>query len=84
MRDGLEAISTGAISSFVYDRPLLRYLIEQSYSETVELVPGNFGREDYGIALPAKSTLREPLNRALLNYQSTIEWQALQRRWLGS
>jgi len=83
VHDGLEAISTGAVNSFVYDRPILRYLIEQSYSETVELVPGTFGREDYGIALPAKSTLREPLNRALLNYQSTAEWLAIQRRWLG-
>ncbi len=80
---GMEAVASGEVRSFVYDRPLLRYLVENQYSNRIELVPSTFGRQDYGIALPPGSELREPLNRALLTYLSTDEWEALQRRWLG-
>lgn len=80
---GLDAVAKGDVKSFVYDRPLLSYLVEQSYVETVELVPGVFGRQDYGIALPADSELREKFNRALLTYLASDDWGALQKRWLG-
>ncbi len=81
--EGIEAVANGEIRSFVYDRPLLKYLVEQSFIDTVELVPGTFGRQDYGIALPPRSELRERLNRAMLVYLASDEWIALQRRWFG-
>lgn len=83
VQDGLDSVASGDVQSFVYDRPLMQYLIEKSYADTVVLVPGTFGREDYGIVLPAGSELREPLNRALLAYLGTSDWAAQQRRWLG-
>jgi polar amino acid transport system substrate-binding protein len=83
VQEGMKAVAMGDVSSFVYDRPLLRYLIEKTYAESVELVPGTFGRQDYGIVLPPGSEWREPMNRALLIYLGTGEWEALQRRWLG-
>ncbi len=83
VQDGLNAVANSEVRSFVYDRPLLTYLIDKSYVNSVELVPGTFGRQDYGIALPTGSELREPLNRALLNYLSSDAWAALLRRWLG-
>lgn len=81
---GIEGVAAGDIRSFVYDRPLLRYLVEKSYSDTTELVPGTFGRQDYGIVFPQGSKWREPLNRELLTYLETNEWIVLQRRWLGA
>lgn len=83
VQEGIDAVAKGDVSSFVYDRPLLRYLVERASTETVELVPGTFGRQDYGIALPPGSEWREPLNRALLGFLGTGEWEALRRRWLG-
>jgi polar amino acid transport system substrate-binding protein len=83
VEDGLEGVAAGDIQSFVYDRPLLRYLVEKTYADSIELVRGTFGRQDYGIALPPGSELREPLNRVLLTYLGTDEWEALRRRWLG-
>ena len=83
VQDGLDAVANSEVRSFVYDRPLLAHLVNTSYVHSVELVPGTFGRQDYGIALPAGSELREPLNRALLNYLSSDAWAALRRRWLG-
>jgi ABC-type amino acid transport substrate-binding protein len=83
VNDGLDGVAKGEVGSFVYDRPLIRYLVEKNYAHSLELVPGTFGREDYGIALPQGSELREPLNRELLIYLDTGKWDALQRRWLG-
>ena len=83
VEDGIEAVANGEIKSFVYDRPLLKYLVEQSFVDTVELVPGTFGRQDYGIALPPRSDFRERLNRAMLVYLASDQWVALQRRWFG-
>ena len=80
---GLAAVAAGEIQSFVYDRPLLHHLVERHHADTLELVAGTFGRQDYGIALPTGSALREPLNRVLLGYLRSDEWEALQRRWLG-
>lgn len=81
--EGLKAVASGEVKSFFYDRPLLSYLIEQSFADEAELIPGTFGRQDYGIALPANSELREQINRALLTYLTSDDWLALQRRWLG-
>ena len=83
VQQGLEAVASGDVRSFVYDRPLLRYLVDNTYADSIELVPGTFGRQDYGIALPSGSEFREPLNRVLLAYLASDEWSALQRRWLG-
>lgn len=82
--EGLDAIVKGELQSFVYDRPLLHFLVQKSHAHSVELVPKTFGRQDYGIALPQGSDMRERLNRALLTYMGSDEWLSLQRRWLGS
>ena len=80
---GLDAVASGAIDAFVHDRPLLRYLMKEDGREALQLAPGNFGRQDYGIALPTGSALREPLNRALLRHLDSGAWDATLTRWLG-
>ena len=81
---GLEALAAGEIDTFVYDYPLLQHLVRHSHADTLQLVPGTFGRQDYGIALPPGSELREPLNRALLDFLDSREWETRKLRWLGS
>ena len=80
---GLEALEAGRLDAFVYDRPLLRHLLVERFGERLELVPGVFGRQDYGIALPSGSALREPLNHALLTYLDSPRWSATLTRYLG-
>jgi len=79
---GLAALADGEIEALVYDRPLLQYLVNQRQAH-IELVPGSFGRQDYGIALPTGSELREPLNQALLHYLDSDAWQGTLTRYLG-
>ncbi len=81
---GMEAVSDGRIGVFVYDKPLLQYLAGKMDDAEVEVLPGTFGRQDYGIALPQGSPLRESVNHALLTYLESEEWDALTFRYLGA
>jgi ABC-type amino acid transport substrate-binding protein len=45
--------------------------------------PYIFHREDYGIALPKGSSLREPINRVLLETIHGREWQDIIHQYLG-
>ncbi len=80
---GLEALVEGRIDAFVQDRPLLRYAVQQQYQGKLDVLPNEVGRQDYGIALPQTSDLREPLNRALLAIISSPRWRDLLERYLG-
>jgi polar amino acid transport system substrate-binding protein len=81
--EGLRAISEHKIDAFVYDAPILRYLVHGKFQGELEVLPGTFVRQDYGIALPAGSPLREPINRLLLKKITDPAWQDLLHRYMG-
>ena len=81
--EGLRAIEAGEIEALVYDAPILRYLIHHELKGGLEVLPHTFNREDYGIALPKNSSLREPINRILLAKIHGPEWQDLLHQYLG-
>lgn len=80
---GLKAVAPGKIDAFVYDTPLLRYLVNEYFQGSVNILPRTFGRQDYGIALPQGSPLREPVNRALLRYIESETWSDALVRAIG-
>jgi ABC-type amino acid transport substrate-binding protein len=81
--EGLRAISDGKIDAMVYDAPVMRYLINQNYQVQMHVLPKTFVRQEYAIALPAGSTLREPINRVLLEKVGGPAWQETLYRYLG-
>jgi len=81
--EGLAAIHAGEIDAFVYDAPLLRYLANTEMRGQVWVLPVTFERQDYAIALPSGSPLREPVNRALLKRIGQPAWQETLYRYLG-
>jgi polar amino acid transport system substrate-binding protein len=84
IKAGLDAVASGEIDAFVYDRPLLRYVIKQDYSRKLRLVPGNFGRQDYAFGLPQGSKLREGINESLLRRIDGQPWNAQVKETLGA
>ncbi|AKH43306.1 Glutamine-binding periplasmic protein precursor [Croceibacterium atlanticum] len=80
---GMDALRDGEIEAFVYDEPLLRYLVRNSYPHKLRMLPGTFGRQDYGIALPQDSPLREAADISLLEYIEGPIWRAEIRETLG-
>jgi len=47
------------------------------------MLPGTFGRQDYGIALRQGSALREPVDISLLAQVEGPEWRDEIRKTLG-
>jgi ABC-type amino acid transport substrate-binding protein len=81
--EGLRAIEAGSIDALVYDAPILRYLIHHEFKGGLEVLPHTFHREDYGIALSKSSSLREPINRVLLEKIQGREWKDILHQYLG-
>ena len=83
LADGFDALLDGRLGAFVYDKPLMQYMALQEYEGAVLILEDTIGRQDYGIALPTGSPLREPMNRALLKYLRSDDWARVQTRYLG-
>jgi polar amino acid transport system substrate-binding protein len=82
-RDGLNALAQGELEAIVYDAPLLRYLAITEFQTTAAVLPVTFDRQDYGIAFPTGSPLREPVNRLMLKKIRQAAWQEVLTRYLG-
>jgi ABC-type amino acid transport substrate-binding protein len=73
----------GRLDVVMFDAPLLQYYLSQESGSDAYLVDRVFRSEDYGIALPTGSPLREELNRALLVLRESGEYTAIERKWFG-
>jgi len=82
-RRGLQAVANDEIDAMVYDAPLLRYLSLTEFKDTIDILPLTFQRQDYGIAFPSGSRLREPTNRVILETIHQPAWQDILGRYLG-
>ncbi len=74
----------GGLDAVVFDGPLLSYYLSQPDAAEAELIDRVFRVENYGIALPTGSALREPINVALLGLRETGTYDALVSQWFGS
>ncbi|MFZ5766141.1 MAG: transporter substrate-binding domain-containing protein [Thermodesulfobacteriota bacterium] len=81
--EGLQALAAGEIDAFVYDAPLLRYLVKKNHEEELEVLQNVFRTQQYGIGLAQDSNLRETINRSLLKKMDSQEWRDLLFSYLG-
>ncbi|MDX2496247.1 MAG: transporter substrate-binding domain-containing protein, partial [Desulfuromusa sp.] len=81
--DGLKAVQMGQIDAFVYDAPLLRYLILNNFNNELKILPQRIARQDYGIALPPGSSLRDPVNLVMLDAMEEDWWQDMLFKSIG-
>jgi len=80
----LQQLAEGKADAVVYDAPILRYLVLKGFADRLKVLPGSFEKQDYGIAFPSGSRLREPVNRELLRRLHDPSWQDILYRYLGS
>ncbi len=83
LSEGLSELAEGRADALVYDAPILRYLVNTGYPGVLHVLPRTVERQDYGIAFPQGSPLREAVNQALLERIRQPEWQELVQRYLG-
>lgn len=72
---GLAALIEGKLDAFVHDAPLLQYLARGEFEGRIVVLPDNFAPQDYAIAFPDGSALREPVNRELIAIKRSDAWK---------
>jgi ABC-type amino acid transport substrate-binding protein len=80
---GVQEIAAGNADAAVYDARILKYLVNNQFNGVLEVLPAIFDRQDYGIAYPGGSPLREPINRVLLEHIRGPAWRDLLHGYLG-
>jgi len=80
---GLRALQANAIDAFVYDKPLLTWLILQNYANTLRVLDVTFDTQNYAIALPKGSALRQALDTPLLEQTESDWWEQTLFQYLG-
>lgn len=80
----LKALADGELDAVVYDRSLLRYQVKSDFPGKLHVLKDTLEPQEYALAVPTDSTLREQLNLGLLKHGRGDTWQALVTRYLGA
>lgn len=81
--EAFRALESGRVDAVVYDAPVLQHYAAHEGQGKVHVVGLVFWEQNYGIALPTESPLREPINRALLRLIETGQYRELHEKWFG-
>ena len=82
-REGLQALADDKIDAFVHDEFILKYLARNEFPSHIYVLPETFNHYYVSMAVPQSHHLREPLNRAILKFMGTDQWEKMVRRYLG-
>jgi ABC-type amino acid transport substrate-binding protein len=83
VQEGLTALQAGALDAFVYDKPLLTWVVLHDFSTTLRMLDIVFDTQNYAIALPKGSPLRAALNAPVLDEIESDWWQQTLFQYLG-
>ncbi|HEY0218323.1 MAG TPA: transporter substrate-binding domain-containing protein [Afipia sp.] len=81
---GLEALRANRLDAFVYDKPLLAWLVQQQFSSSIAMLDTTFEPQNYAMAIPNGSPLRAELNIAILDATQSDWWRDTIFRYLGT
>ena len=73
--NGLRALKGGKIDAFVYDRPLLNWMVMQEFAETLRVLDFTVDSLNYAFALPKGSPILDRRNIAVLEETESDWWQ---------
>ncbi len=82
-REAYSALQQGKVDAVVYDAPQLLYFASREGRGAVKVVGRPFALQDYGVAFPEGSPLREPINRAILAIKESGDLQRIHDRWFA-
>jgi polar amino acid transport system substrate-binding protein len=83
IEDAYQLLEEQKVEAIVYDAPVLLYHALTQGKGRTQVVGRIFQQEQYGIALPTGSALREPINEVLLEIQMDGTYDALYTKWFG-
>lgn len=78
-----DALENGHVDAVVFDAPILSYYSSVTNEPRTHLMARIYRRENYGIALPSGSILREDIDRALLRLRENGTYDDIVQHWFG-
>lgn len=78
------AFEDGALDAVIFDAPMLAYYATNENPGGARLVDRTFRSENYGMALPSGSDLREEINQALLAMREDGRYAVIYTKWFGT
>jgi polar amino acid transport system substrate-binding protein len=78
-----QLLESGQADAVVYDAPVLLYYAAREGQGKVRMVGNLLSPEEYGIAMPTSSPLREAVNQSLLELRADGTYQQLYEKWFG-
>jgi ABC-type amino acid transport substrate-binding protein len=83
-QEGLRAIRNDDIDAFVYDKPLLAWLIRRDFASSLDMLDASVDVQNYAFAIPNDSPLRKTIDRAVADAVAGEWWKETTFRYLGS
>ena len=81
--EALDHLSKGDVDAVVYDAPLMKYLIGNSYKGRLKIIPGHFVAQNYAFGIAAGSALTEHINQSLLKVTGDQRWEQILDTYIG-
>jgi glutamine transport system substrate-binding protein len=82
--DAIDALLKAEVEAVVYDAPNLLYYANKGGQGKVSVVGKIFEPQDYGLALPQGSSLREKINLAILSLVESGDLARIKLIWFGA
>ena len=82
--DCYAGLANGSFDAVVYDAPVLEYYVNHEGAGLAALAGPVFKDEDYGLAFPLGSPLKEQADNALLSMQEDGQYDLLKQKWFGA
>ena len=82
MQEGLLALADHRIDAFVQNEAVLKTIVMADFPGKVHVIPGTFDHYFVSIAFKERSPWRKPINKAMLKFMNTDDWDRLLQRYL--
>ena len=82
VQDGLAAVASRKIDALVLNEQVLKYQVKKDFPGRLQVLPGIYDEYFVSIALQQNSSLRKPINKALLRLMKTKNWIELRNRYI--
>jgi polar amino acid transport system substrate-binding protein len=79
--EALDSLAAGRSNAVVNSVGALQYFISKRYSKVLEMPQGLLAPAYMAVALPAHSSLKRPIDRALIKITTGSEWRMLEDRY---
>jgi len=79
---GLQALAEDKIDVFVFDKPVMRYLVNEYHLDSkIRILPITFNKQYRGFLIPKNSELVDQINPELVDKISKASWQRILKKY---